>query len=131
MPVRWNLREWLKNERGVSRAVEVRRLILERTGYRISNQAVCDLLNGRPKMIRLDTVQAICDAFYCRLYDFCEVLPNSTQKSPPKRPKPSGDNGSAKGPPEKGVSSEQQPAFDFAGLFPDARKFSSGRTTTG
>ncbi len=129
MSVKWNLREWLKNERGVSRAVEVRRLILERTGYRISNQAVCDLLNGRLKMVRLDTVQAICDAFYCRLYDFCEVFPNSTRKSLSKRFKPSGGSDSAEGPKEMDVSSEQLQTIDFAGLFPDARKFSAEQTT--
>jgi DNA-binding Xre family transcriptional regulator len=130
MPVRWTLRNWLKNERGVSRAVEVRRLILERTGYRLSNQAVCDLLNGRPKLVRLDTVQAICDAFYCRLVDFCEVLPVSAQKPPSERRTPSIRRYSTGGSKEKSVSSEQSRAMDFAALFPDARKFSSDQRTT-
>lgn len=130
MSVKWNLREWLKNERGVSRAAEVRRLILERTGYRLSTQAVCDLLNGRPRMLRLDTVQAFCDAFYCRLSDFCEVLPDATQK-PPKRHPPSRGRRSAGGPPEGDVPPRQLRLIDFAALFPDARKFSSEQTTAG
>ena len=69
-----NLRGWLK-DRGITRASEVRRIVQEQTGYKLSNQAVCDLLNNQPKMIRIETSQALCDAFYCRLSDFLEVKP--------------------------------------------------------
>lgn len=130
MSVRWTLRDWLKNERGVSRAVEVRRLILERTGYRLSNQAVCDLLNGPPKMLRLDTVQAICEAFYCRLGDFCEVSPGTKQKTQSKRGATSRREEFSGGSKETGVSAGRPGAIDLAALFPDARKFSSDQTMT-
>ena len=69
MPTTWNLRSVLK-ERGVNRASEISRLIRDRTGYQLSTQAVCDLLNRQPKMIRLETIQAFCDAFYIRLVIF-------------------------------------------------------------
>ena len=72
MPTNWKLRELLK-ERGGNSASEISRIVLEQTGYQLSTQAVCDLLNRQPKMIRLETIQAFCDAFYIRLGDVLEV----------------------------------------------------------
>src|ERR1051325_8387646 len=79
MPTTWNLRNVLK-ERGINRASEISRLICDRTGYQLSTQAVCDLLNSEPKMIRLETIQAFCDAFYFRLSDVLDVLPSAAEK---------------------------------------------------
>ena len=101
MPTTWNLRSVLK-ERGINRASEISRLIGERTGYQLSIQAVCDLLNTEPKMIRLETIQAFCDAFYFRLGDVLDVVPSASQKR------------------EKRTSN-----LDFAAFYPNARKFSS------
>ena len=50
MPTKWKLRELLK-ERGVKSASEISRS-LEEIGHQLSVQAVCDLLNRQPKMIR-------------------------------------------------------------------------------
>ena len=71
MPTNWKLRELLK-ERGVKSASEISRS-LEKIGYQLSVQAVCDLLNRPPKMIRLETIEAICNAFYIPLSEFLEV----------------------------------------------------------
>ncbi len=86
MPVVWNLREWLR-ERGITRASHVSRIVRERTGYVLSTQAVCDLLNDQPKMLRLETSQALCDAFYCRLSDFFEVMPRAVCRPHVKTPR--------------------------------------------
>ena len=83
MPANWKLRDLLK-ERGGNNASEISRIVLEQTGYQLSTQAVCDLLKRQPKMIRLETIQALCDAFYIRLSDFLEVLPSAAQKSKKK-----------------------------------------------
>ena len=83
MPTVWNLRSVLK-ERGINRASEISRLIGERTGYQLSTQAVCDLLNTEPKMIRLETIQAFCDAFYFRLGDVLDVLPSAAREATKK-----------------------------------------------
>ena len=48
MPTNWKLRELLK-ERGVNSASEISRLVLSETGYQLSTQAVCDLLNTATK----------------------------------------------------------------------------------
>src|SRR6185436_4939546 len=82
MPINWKLRELLK-ERGGNNAAEISRT-LEQTGYQLSTQAVCDLLNRQPKMIRLETIQALCEAFYITVANFLEVLPSAAQKSKKK-----------------------------------------------
>jgi DNA-binding Xre family transcriptional regulator len=136
MAVIWNLRGWLK-ERGVKRASEVSRIVLERTGYKLSVQAVCDLLNGQPKMIRIETTQALCDAFYCRLSDFFEVMPIAAMKPPTKARRQHGARNSLK--PELGqgspaLGSKQSGSagmspdiskVDFAAFYPNAHEFSS------
>lgn len=76
MPTVWNLQEWLKTERDVTRPTDISKAILKKTGFKISNQAVSDLFATQPKMLRLETIQAICDTFNCRLSDFCVITPH-------------------------------------------------------
>src|ERR1051325_8983 len=83
MPANWKLRDLLK-ERGGNNASEISRIVLEQTGYQLSIQAVCNLLNAQPKMIRLETIQAICDSFYIRIGDFLDVFPSAAQQSKKK-----------------------------------------------
>jgi len=130
MPVRWNLREYLR-ERGLTRATQVSKIVRERTGYVLSTQAVCDLLNDQPKMLRLETGQALCDAFYCRLSDFFEVIPDAASRSHRKRHRPPDSLSSPEGTIEAGPGTRndgQQGSrknnVDFAAFFPDARTFS-------
>ena len=78
MPINWKLRELLK-ERGGNSAAKISKILLEQTGYQLSTQAVCDLLKRQPKMIRLETMEAICDAFYIRIVDFLDVFPSAAQ----------------------------------------------------
>ena len=124
MPTKWRLRELLK-ERGVKSASEISRS-LEEIGHQLSVQAVCDLLNRQPKMIRLETIEAICNAFYIPLSEFLEVLPVVSQK-PQKKPRtrqPSSAE-SVQRSQGRGVGPNIR-TLDYAGFYPDARKFSSG-----
>jgi DNA-binding Xre family transcriptional regulator len=124
MPTQWRLRELLK-ERGVKSASEISRS-LEEIGHQLSVQAVCDLLNRQPKMIRLETIEAICNAFYIPLSEFLEVLPMASQK-PQKKPRtrqPPSDE-SAQRSQGRGVGPNSR-TLDYADFYPDARKFSSG-----
>src|SRR5215470_13236784 len=126
MPTNWKLRELLK-ERGVKSASEISRS-LEEIGHQLSVQAVCDLLNRQPKMIRLETIEAICNAFYIPLSEFLEVLPMASQKPQKKirtREPPSDE--SAQRARDRGVGPSIR-TLDYAGFYPDARKFSSGST---
>jgi len=126
MPTNWKLRELLK-ERGVKSASEISRS-LEEIGYQLSIQAVCDLLNRPPKMIRLETIQAICNAFYIPLSEFLEVLPMASQKRQKKtRTLQTTSDESAQRAREGGVGPTIR-TIDYAGFYPDARKFSSEST---
>jgi DNA-binding Xre family transcriptional regulator len=126
MPTSWKLRELLK-ERGIKSASEISRS-LEEIGYQLSIQAVCDLLNRPPKMIRLETIQAICNAFYIPLSEFLEVLPMASQKRQKKtRTLQTTSDESAQRAREGGVGPTIR-TIDYAGFYPDARKFSSEST---
>ena len=136
MPIKWNLREWLR-DRGFTCASQVSRTVFDRTGYELSTQAVCDLLNEQPKMLRLETSEALCDAFYCQLSDFLEVKPRAVSRSHSKKTRPlatkssravreiesrdglRNDNRQSK------KSERGNSKVDFASFFPDARKFSA------
>jgi hypothetical protein len=85
MSIKWILREVLA-QRGFTTASEISRIIKERTGYRISTQAVCELLNGEFKLLRLETTQAFCDAFGLRVSEFFEVVPDPARKVQVQQP---------------------------------------------
>jgi DNA-binding Xre family transcriptional regulator len=126
MPTKWKLRELLK-ERGVKSASEISRS-LEEIGHQLSVQAVCDLLNRPPKMIRLETIEAICNAFYIPLSEFLEVLPMASQK-PLKRMqiRQTTSDESAQRARDRGAGPSIG-TIDYAGFYPDARRFSSQST---
>lgn len=129
MPIKWKLRECLE-ERGITSASQVSKLVRNRTGYVLSTQAVCDLFNEQPKMIRLETSEALCNAFHCCLNDFIEVVPKRVYNAPARMlktanstsetPEGAGNNDS-----KDGRSGRENSDLDFASYFPDARKFSS------
>jgi hypothetical protein len=79
MSVKWILREVL-TQRGFTTASKISRIIQERTGYSISMQAVCDLLNDEPKMLRIETAQAFCDAFGLQVSEFFDIGPGPPRK---------------------------------------------------
>lgn len=134
MPIKWNLREWL-SERGFKCASQVSRIVFDRTGYELSTQAVCDLLNEQPKMLRLETSEALCDAFYCQLSDFLEVKPRAVSRSHLKKTRQlatrslrgvqeiKSRDGNRNGSRQSKRSGRENSKLDFASFFPDARKF--------
>ena len=132
MPIKWKLRECLE-ERGITSASEVSKLVRHRTGYVLSTQAVCDLFNEQPKMIRLQTSEALCNAFHCCLNDFVEVVPKRVYNSPANKPRVlKTDNaisetreGARNNDSKDSRSGCENSDLDFASYFPDARKFSS------
>ena len=132
MPINWKLRELLK-ERGGNSAAKIRKIVLEQTGYQLSTQAVCDLLKRQPKMIRLETSEALCNAFHCCLNDFVEVVPKRVYNSPANKPRvlktanqsSETREGARNNDSKDSRSGRENSDLDFASYFPDARKFSS------
>ncbi len=80
MPIIWNLKKWLAVEHDIYRPSELRSLLAEKAGVHLSLQAVSALFHGRPNALRLQTMQALCNALHCTLSDFCQVLPDSAEK---------------------------------------------------
>ena len=79
-------------------------------------------------MIRLETIEAICNAFYIPLSEFLEVLPMASRKPQKKmRTLRTTSDESAQRAREGGVGPTIR-TIDYAGFYPDARKFSSEST---
>lgn len=120
----WRLREFLA-ERGYKRATHIQRIIAERTGQHLCIQAVCDLLNKEPKMLRIETMQLLCDAFYCKLSDFCDVVPQATSREVKRK-----QNSHATA---KRVESKRAIAkgarINYADFFPDAHQYADSTSS--
>lgn len=76
MPVTWNLKKWLALKHDIYRPSELQTLLSERVGITLSLQAISSLIKGQPQAIRIQTIQALCNALNCKLSDFCEVSPD-------------------------------------------------------
>jgi DNA-binding Xre family transcriptional regulator len=115
MPIVWNLKKWLAVERDIYRPSELQALLAEKAGVQLSLQAVSALINGKPNALRLQTIQALCNALNCKLSDFCEVLPDSAQEQQKQR-KIAGDA------PVRLYGSKEQ-ANTKESIFPDPRQY--------
>ncbi len=85
MSFEWNLRKWLAVERDIYKPSQLQALIVERTGVRLSIQAVSTLMNSKPSALRIQTIQVLCDALECNLCDFCNITYDSTQSQQKRR----------------------------------------------
>jgi DNA-binding Xre family transcriptional regulator len=85
MPIIWNLKKWLAVEHDIYRPSELQELLAEKAGVQLSLQAVSALINGKPSALRIQTIQALCNALNCKLSDFCEVLPDTASEQQKRR----------------------------------------------
>ncbi|TLS49751.1 helix-turn-helix transcriptional regulator [Paenibacillus antri] len=60
----WMLRQVMA-QRGIWSGAELARVLEERAGYRLSAPSVSALLNGQPKQMKADTLDALCTALDC------------------------------------------------------------------
>ncbi len=115
MPIVWNLKKWLAVERDIYRPSELQALLAEKAGVQLSIQAISALINGQPNALRLQTIQALCNALNCKLSDFCEVGPD-TEKEQQKQRKVAG------GTPVR-LYGAKEPAKNQESLFPDPHHY--------
>jgi putative transcriptional regulator len=85
MAIVWNLKKWLAVNRDIYRASEVQLLLAEKAGVRLSLQAISAIINEQPSALRLQTIQALCNALDCKLSDFCDVLPETPAQRKQKK----------------------------------------------
>jgi hypothetical protein len=81
----------------------------------LSNQAISALINGKPNALRLQTIQALCNALHYKLSDFCEVLPD-TAKEQQKQRKVAG------GTPVR-LYGAKEPSKNQENIFPDPHQY--------
>ena len=116
MPIIWNLKKWLAVEREIYRPSQLQELLSTKAGITLSLQAISGLINGKPQAIRIQTIQALCNALDCKLSDFCDVHPDSTVEQ--QRKKAVGENPVRLYGGKKGIPAEHQSVFpsplDFA-----------------
>ena len=77
MAIAWTLKKWLAVNRDIYRASELQLLLAEKAGVRLSLQAISTIINVQPSALRLQTIQALCNALDCKLNDFCDVVPDT------------------------------------------------------
>jgi DNA-binding Xre family transcriptional regulator len=115
MPIVWNLKKWLAMERDIYRPSELQMLLAEKAGVQLSLQAISALINGKPNALRLQTIQALCNALDCKLSDFCEVLPDTAKEQQKQRKVASGTPVRLYGAKEKAKNQES--------IFPDPHQY--------
>lgn len=77
----WRLGDLLQSH-GITSSTAFCRSLEEKTGIRLSRQALGRLKNENPRELRLETVQAICNLLGCSLSDFLEVRPDPNFQKP-------------------------------------------------
>ena len=90
MPVEWNLKKWLVMERDIYRPSQLQQLLAEKAGVQLSIQAISALINNKPSALRLQTIQALCNALECDLSEFFNVTPDAISEKKKAR-KAAGD----------------------------------------
>jgi DNA-binding Xre family transcriptional regulator len=115
MGIIWNLKKWLALERDIYRPSELQALLAQKASVQLSLQAISALINGKPNALRLQTIQALCNALDCKLSDFCDVVPD-TPKGQQKQRKVAG------GPPVRLYGSKEIPK-NRKSIFPDPHQY--------
>lgn len=85
MPLIWNLRKWLAVERNIYRPSDLQALLAQKAGVRLSLQSVSTLMKDNPSALRIQTIQALCNALDCRLSDFCDVVQDTAKEQELKK----------------------------------------------
>src|SRR4051794_33651868 len=79
MSFNWTLKKWLAVNRDIYRASDLQVLLKDKAGVYLSLQSVSALMNGTPSALRIDTMQALCNALDAELHEFCSITPDVEQ----------------------------------------------------
>jgi putative transcriptional regulator len=88
MEVRWRLR-MAAAQREVWTGAQLRRLLAERAGLKLSAASVSALFTKQPSQVKLQTLAALCTALQCTPNDLIEVdtVPVESAPQPTKEPR--------------------------------------------
>lgn len=90
MDIKWRLR-MAAAQREVWTGAQLRRLLAERAGLKLSSASVSALLTKTPSQVKLQTLAALCTALQCTPNELIEIdtTPIERPVEPPKRAKES------------------------------------------
>lgn len=74
MALEWRLRKVMA-ERGVWSGSELRRLMMDKSGFVISPPSISALLTGEPRQMKAETMDALCTALQCTPSDLWAHTP--------------------------------------------------------
>jgi DNA-binding Xre family transcriptional regulator len=80
MAISWKLKT-LASSKGIYRAKDMQRRIMQKTGVVVSLQNICNLFNGKPLSAKLKTIEIICTTLDCKMSDFCDISPGKYDAS--------------------------------------------------
>lgn len=75
----WMLRQVMA-EQGIVTGAALARLLREKAGYRLSAPSISALLNGEPKQMKAETLDALCTALNCTPNDLWVYTPPGRAK---------------------------------------------------
>ena len=85
MAISWKLKTYLAKEHSIYTLVELQKKITQNTGVIISTQNLANIVNQRPKQIRLETMELICSSLGCYLSEILEIKPKQFNKTNEKQ----------------------------------------------
>jgi DNA-binding Xre family transcriptional regulator len=75
--IRWKFKSYLSEKHQIYSATELQKIVVKKTGVVISLAQLCKLVNRDPSLIRLSTMEVICSALDCKLFDILEIGPKA------------------------------------------------------
>jgi len=75
MTISWRLKNYLAVHHQIYSVTEFQKLIVKKTGVKISLTNLCKYVNDRPKLMRTETVEILCSALECNLNKFLSISP--------------------------------------------------------
>lgn len=76
MTIKWRLKGYLAARYDIFKIKDFQKQIIDNSGIIISQQHLTNLVNKRPKSIKLSTIEIICTGLDCNLSDFCDIGPS-------------------------------------------------------
>lgn len=84
MALKWSLKRTMVLRKGLYRPSDLKGALAERNGFSLSLTSVCALIKKDPEVLKVSTIQAICNTLNCRLSDFCDIEPDEFAESNPE-----------------------------------------------
>lgn len=76
MALEWRLRE-IMTERQIKSGAELGRRLQDTAGYRLSAPSICALMKEQPRLVKADTMDALCMTLSCMPSDLWIFTPTS------------------------------------------------------